>query len=163
MSFNFSAKTKSFNLYIFLHIKSRHIYNRIIIVVSLLNKEYSWQNPTILPSEIEYNHITKVFMYILLSSIAHSNILPKSCRDILLRNPNSTSGVYWIKPMPSPYHDAFGVYCDMKTHQGGWTLVYSYTFINFNNFYSKTNAVTPPSKLACPRGECPRIHHTSAG
>ena len=31
----------------------------------------------------------------------------------------------------------------METQQGGWTLVYSYTFTNFNNFYSKTNAVTP--------------------
>ena len=60
-----------------------------------------------------------------------------------MRNPNSTSGVYWVKPMPSHYHDAFGVFCDMETEKGGWTLVYSYTFTNFNNFYSKTNAVTP--------------------
>ncbi|XP_028392499.1 uncharacterized protein LOC114517056 [Dendronephthya gigantea] len=67
--------------------------------------------------------------------------LPKSCQEVLSRNPNSTSGVYWIKPLPN--HDAFGVYCDMITQQGGWTLVYSYSFTNYKKFYSKSNAVTP--------------------
>ena len=31
----------------------------------------------------------------------------------------------------------------MKTCGGGWTLVYSYTFTNYNNFDSDSNAVTP--------------------
>ena len=31
----------------------------------------------------------------------------------------------------------------MKTHGGGWTLVYSYTFTNYNSFGSSSNAVTP--------------------
>lgn len=31
----------------------------------------------------------------------------------------------------------------MDTYGGGWTLVYSYTFTNFNNFFEKDNAVTP--------------------
>ena len=31
----------------------------------------------------------------------------------------------------------------MKTHGGGWTLVYSYTFTNYNSFRSSSNAVTP--------------------
>ena len=31
----------------------------------------------------------------------------------------------------------------MGTHGGGWTLVYSYTFTNYNSFGSSSNAVTP--------------------
>ena len=31
----------------------------------------------------------------------------------------------------------------MQTHGGGWTLVYSYTFTNYSNFDSRSNAVTP--------------------
>ena len=31
----------------------------------------------------------------------------------------------------------------METRGGGWTLVYSYTFTNYNNFDSVSNAVTP--------------------
>ena len=31
----------------------------------------------------------------------------------------------------------------MKTHGGGWTLVYSYTFTGYGNFASGSNAVTP--------------------
>ena len=31
----------------------------------------------------------------------------------------------------------------METHGGGWTLVYSYTFTNYNSFDSWSNAVTP--------------------
>ncbi|CAB3995086.1 Hypothetical predicted protein [Paramuricea clavata] len=31
----------------------------------------------------------------------------------------------------------------METHGGGWTLVYSYTFTNYNSFGLSSNAVTP--------------------
>ena len=31
----------------------------------------------------------------------------------------------------------------MNTHNGGWTLVYSYTFTNYNSFTSQSNALTP--------------------
>ena len=31
----------------------------------------------------------------------------------------------------------------METRGGGWTLVYSYTFTNYNSFTSGSNAVTP--------------------
>ena len=40
----------------------------------------------------------------------------------------------------------------METHGGGWTLVYSYTFTNYNNFKSGSNAVTP-----CPNWPVPYV------
>ena len=31
----------------------------------------------------------------------------------------------------------------MKLYEGGWTLVYSYTFTNYTHFYVSSNAVVP--------------------
>ncbi len=38
---------------------------------------------------------------------------------------------------PSP------LYCDMDTEDGGWTLVWSYGFNDYNNFWDGSNYVEP--------------------
>ena len=56
----------------------------------------------------------------------------------------------------------------MQTHRGGWTLVYSYTFTNYNSFGSSSNAVTPrpnwPASLAnVPISTTPPLKESSLG
>ena len=56
----------------------------------------------------------------------------------------------------------------MQTHGGGWTLVYSYTFTNYNSFVSWSNAVTPranwPAKRAnVPISTTPPLNESSLG
>ena len=56
----------------------------------------------------------------------------------------------------------------METHGGGWTLVYSYTFTNYNSFDSGSNAVTPrPNWLASdanvPISTIPPLSESSLG
>ena len=63
-----------------------------------------------------------------------------SCKDILASYKFAVSGIYWVKLASNK---PFQVYCDMETHGGDWTLVYSYTFTNYNAFGSTSNAVTP--------------------
>ena len=56
----------------------------------------------------------------------------------------------------------------MKTHGGGWTLVYSYTFTNYSSFNSESNAVTPrpnwpASKANVPISTTPPLSESSTG
>ena len=66
-----------------------------------------------------------------------------NCKDLKLKVPSATSGVYWIDPDAGSHGNAFQAYCDQQTDGGGWTLVWSYTFTAYSSFTSNANAVTP--------------------
>ena len=66
-----------------------------------------------------------------------------NCRDLKLKVPSAASGVYWIDPDGGSHGNAFQAFCDQHTAGGGWTLVWSYTFTDYNNFAKVSNAVTP--------------------
>ena len=66
-----------------------------------------------------------------------------NCKDLKNKRPSVATGVYWIDPDGGYHGNAFEAYCDQKTDGGGWTLVWSYTFTDYKNFGSSSNAVTP--------------------
>ena len=67
----------------------------------------------------------------------------QNCKDLQMKTPFATSGVYWIDPDAGSHGNAFQAYCDQQTDGGGWTLVWSYTFTAYSSFTSSANAVTP--------------------
>ena len=46
-----------------------------------------------------------------------------SCLAILESFPDATDGAYTLDPDGSPLTPALGVWCDMQTEEGGWTLI----------------------------------------
>ena len=51
--------------------------------------------------------------------------------------------MYWVDVDGGSHANAFKVYCEMDADEGGWTLVWSYTFTDYDNFDAESNAVTP--------------------
>ena len=66
-----------------------------------------------------------------------------NCKDLKNKRPSVASGVYWIDPDGGYHGNAFEAYCDQQTDGGGWTLVWSYTFTDYKNFNTGSNAITP--------------------
>ncbi|XP_078371591.1 uncharacterized protein LOC144655242 [Oculina patagonica] len=48
-----------------------------------------------------------------------------SCKDILERQHSQGDGMYLLDPDGGSHSNAFPAYCDMTSHNGGWTMCYT--------------------------------------
>ena len=88
----------------------------------------------------------------------------KSCKQLKMLTPSLPTGIYWIDPDDGSSNNAFQAFCDMETDSGGWTLVYSYTFTDYEHFMENTNAITPtpdwPNRGAVPLSTTTPLNET---
>ncbi|KAJ7391334.1 hypothetical protein OS493_019468 [Desmophyllum pertusum] len=53
------------------------------------------------------------------------NVLGDDCQDIKKRGHSQGDGMYWLDPDGGNHSNAFPVYCDMTSYNGGWTMCYT--------------------------------------
>ena len=75
-----------------------------------------------------------------------------SCLQARLRG-ITTDGPQTIDPDGPGGAEPFAAYCDMTTLDGGWTLVYAYTFTQYGTFMANGNAITPRPSWPFTSGE----------
>ncbi len=107
---------------------------------SVLDKQYS-------DLDKKYNNLHNHFEKILnVNSTGLTSESPQlkyyaSCKEVKQNKPQAVDGVY--KMILSGTVESMDLYCDMNTAGGGWTLVYSHGYTDYENFQSSSNAVTP--------------------